>query len=135
MVSMRREPRHSRICVSAFHCRGNDRLCTKAISADLPQRSRATLIHLDLNLACRSNRAGFGAIDRKVSVVRLSLALLLCALAFGRAVAAEPLDVKIGYLRRAQHQETISLVQMPAPDNGLPGAALPVTDNATPVPF
>jgi ABC transporter substrate binding protein (PQQ-dependent alcohol dehydrogenase system) len=65
-------------------------------------------------------------------VVRLpSLALLFCALAIGRAAAAEPLDVRIGYLRRAQQQETISLVQMPAPDNGLAGAAMAAKDNDT----
>lgn len=47
------------------------------------------------------------------------------------AVAAEPLDVKIGYLRRPKHQETISLVQMPPPDDGLAGAQMAVKDNDT----
>jgi ABC transporter substrate binding protein (PQQ-dependent alcohol dehydrogenase system) len=56
------------------------------------------------------------------------------ALLFGltvAAVAAEPLDVKIGYLRRAQHRQTISLVQMPAPDDGLAGAQMAAEDNDT----
>lgn len=47
------------------------------------------------------------------------------------SVAAESLDVKIGYLRRAKHQETISLVQMPAPDDGLAGAQMAADDNDT----
>jgi ABC transporter substrate binding protein (PQQ-dependent alcohol dehydrogenase system) len=47
------------------------------------------------------------------------------------ALAAQPLDVKIGYLRRPNHQETISLVQMPPPDDGLAGAEMAVKDNDT----
>jgi len=45
--------------------------------------------------------------------------------------AAEPLDVKIGYLRRAAHLETIALTQMPPPDDGLAGAQMAVKDNDT----
>jgi ABC transporter substrate binding protein (PQQ-dependent alcohol dehydrogenase system) len=47
------------------------------------------------------------------------------------AQAEDPLEIKIGYLRRPQQQETISLVQMPSPDNGLAGAQMAVTDNNT----
>jgi ABC transporter substrate binding protein (PQQ-dependent alcohol dehydrogenase system) len=47
------------------------------------------------------------------------------------AHAQDSLDIKIGYLRRARHQETISLVQMPPPDNGLAGAQMAATDNNT----
>ena len=47
------------------------------------------------------------------------------------ARAQDTLDIKIGYLRRAQHQETISLVQMPPPDNGLAGAQMAARDNDT----
>src|SRR5262249_39500930 len=47
------------------------------------------------------------------------------------AQAEDPLEIKIGYLRRPQQQETISLVQMPAPDNGLAGAQMAVKDNDT----
>jgi ABC transporter substrate binding protein (PQQ-dependent alcohol dehydrogenase system) len=65
-------------------------------------------------------------------VIRLPfIALLICGLLIDGAVAADPLDVKIGYLRRAQQQETISLIQMPAPDNGLAGAAMATKDNDT----
>ncbi|MGC2714614.1 MAG: ABC transporter substrate-binding protein, partial [Pseudolabrys sp.] len=47
------------------------------------------------------------------------------------ARAQDILDIKIGYLRRAQRQETISLVQMPPPDNGLAGAQMAAKDNDT----
>jgi ABC transporter substrate binding protein (PQQ-dependent alcohol dehydrogenase system) len=47
------------------------------------------------------------------------------------AMAAESLDVKIGYLRRDRHQETISLVQMPTANDGLAGAQMAVKDNDT----
>ena len=64
---------------------------------------------------------------------RCYLEFLLFALALLPAVAsaAEPLDVKIGYLRRPQHQETISLLRMPPPDDGLAGAEMAVKDNDT----
>lgn len=47
------------------------------------------------------------------------------------AMAAQTLDVKIGYIRRPKHQETISLVQMPPPDDGLAGAQMAIDDNNT----
>lgn len=47
------------------------------------------------------------------------------------ATAAQPLDVKIGYLRRSHHRETISLVQMAPPDDGFAGAQMAVDDNDT----
>ena len=50
----------------------------------------------------------------------------------GVAIAAQqPLDVKVGYLRRPQHRETISLVQMPPRNDGLAGAQMAVKDNDT----
>ena len=59
-------------------------------------------------------------------------ALALVAVSLDTAAHAQDmLDVKIAYLRRAQHQETISLVQMPPPDNGLAGAQMAVKDNDT----
>ena len=56
--------------------------------------------------------------------------LILFGLA-AAAVAAEPLDVKIGYLRRTAHPETISLTQMAPPDDGLAGAQMAAKDNDT----
>ncbi len=48
------------------------------------------------------------------------------------AQAQDPLDIKIGYLRRPQQKETISLVQMPPPDIGLAGAQMAVKDGSVP---
>jgi ABC transporter substrate binding protein (PQQ-dependent alcohol dehydrogenase system) len=53
-------------------------------------------------------------------------------LAASVAVAwAEPIDIRIGYLRRAEIRETLSPLQMPAPNDGLAGAELAITDNNT----
>ena len=65
-------------------------------------------------------------------MIRFSALTLAILLAFSAvATAAQPLDVKIGYLRRPGHQETISLVQMPPPNDGLAGAQMAVKDNDT----
>lgn len=47
------------------------------------------------------------------------------------ATAAQALEIKVGYLRRWKHPQTISLVQMPPDDDGLAGAKLAVKDNNT----
>ncbi|MGA7084996.1 MAG: ABC transporter substrate-binding protein [Pseudolabrys sp.] len=56
---------------------------------------------------------------------------LVIVLGLDLAARAQDLDIKIGYLRRAQRQETISLVQMPPPDNGVAGAQMAAKDNDT----
>lgn len=45
--------------------------------------------------------------------------------------AADPLNIKIGYLGRADRTETISLVEMPAANDGIAGAQLAIDDNNT----
>ena len=70
----------------------------------------------------------------KSGTVALSRFAALALIVLGLNTAADAqdtLDIKIGYLRRAQHQETISLVQMPPPDIGLAGAQMAVKDNNT----
>jgi ABC transporter substrate binding protein (PQQ-dependent alcohol dehydrogenase system) len=47
------------------------------------------------------------------------------------ALAAEPLEIGIGYLRHAGVKETLSLVQQPAENNGVAGARLAIEDNNT----
>jgi ABC transporter substrate binding protein (PQQ-dependent alcohol dehydrogenase system) len=47
------------------------------------------------------------------------------------ALAADPLEVGIGYLRRAGVKETLSLVQQPADNNGVAGVKLAIEDNNT----
>jgi ABC transporter substrate binding protein (PQQ-dependent alcohol dehydrogenase system) len=73
-----------------------------------------------------ATQIGKGALIR-LSALSLTLFIVLGAI----AAAAQPLDVKIGYLRRARRSETISLVQMPPPDDGLAGAQMAVKDNDT----
>ena len=65
-------------------------------------------------------------------MIRFAVVALVIVLGLDLAARAQDtLDIKIGYLRRAQHQETISLVQMPPPDNGLAGAQMAAKDNDT----
>jgi ABC transporter substrate binding protein (PQQ-dependent alcohol dehydrogenase system) len=66
------------------------------------------------------------------ALIRFAVLALVIVLGLDLAARAQdPLDIKIGYLRRAHHQETISLVQMPPPDNGLAGAQMAVKDSDT----
>jgi ABC transporter substrate binding protein (PQQ-dependent alcohol dehydrogenase system) len=64
-------------------------------------------------------------------VIRFPVCALIVIYCIATAAASEPLDVKIGYLRRAAHPETISLTQMPPPDDGLAGAEMAAKDNDT----
>src|SRR5438067_8082293 len=47
------------------------------------------------------------------------------------ALAADPLEVRIGYLRRAAVRQTLSLVEQPAENDGVAGARLAIEDNNT----
>jgi ABC transporter substrate binding protein (PQQ-dependent alcohol dehydrogenase system) len=47
------------------------------------------------------------------------------------ALAADPLEIGIGYLRHAGVQSTLSLVMQPADNNGAAGALLAIEDNNT----
>ena len=65
-------------------------------------------------------------------MIRVAVLALVIVLGIDFAARAQDtLDIKIGYLRRAQRQETISLVQMPPPDNGVAGAQMAARDNDT----
>jgi ABC transporter substrate binding protein (PQQ-dependent alcohol dehydrogenase system) len=64
-------------------------------------------------------------------VIRFPICALVVFFCIATAAASEPLDVKIGYLRRAAHPETIALTQMPPPDDGLAGAEMAAKDNDT----
>jgi ABC transporter substrate binding protein (PQQ-dependent alcohol dehydrogenase system) len=57
-------------------------------------------------------------------------AISLGALA-GQALAAEPVEIGIGYLRHAGTQSTLSLVEQPSEDDGIAGARLAIEDNNT----
>jgi ABC transporter substrate binding protein (PQQ-dependent alcohol dehydrogenase system) len=47
------------------------------------------------------------------------------------AVAAEPIEIGIGYLRHAVIKSTLSLVEQPAENDGIAGARLAIEDNNT----
>jgi ABC transporter substrate binding protein (PQQ-dependent alcohol dehydrogenase system) len=51
--------------------------------------------------------------------------------ALSAAPAANGINVKIGYLGRADKTETISLIEMPAANDGIAGAELAIDDNNT----
>ena len=62
------------------------------------------------------------------------LTLLLVGLLFASpvtALAADPMEIGIGYLRRATVKPTLSLVEQPVADDGIAGARLAIDDNNT----
>ena len=84
---------------------------------------------------CKQTLEGEGARDL---VVRWSAFRRLQKLAFAAlllsglsATACQALEVKLGYLHSLRRPATISLVQMPAADDGVAGAELAVRDNNT----
>jgi ABC transporter substrate binding protein (PQQ-dependent alcohol dehydrogenase system) len=54
----------------------------------------------------------------------------LLGLATGPA-AADPTEIKLGYLQRAEQQATLSLIATPAKDDGVAGAQMAIEDNNT----
>lgn len=60
----------------------------------------------------------------------LVLALAVCAAA-APARADDPVEIKLGYLRAPISKERLSLIDVPAPDDGLAGAQLAIEDNNT----
>lgn len=64
-------------------------------------------------------------------MIRVFCAAVLLAAAMSLAPAANGLNVKIGYLGTASKTETISLIEMPAANDGVAGAELALDDNNT----
>jgi ABC transporter substrate binding protein (PQQ-dependent alcohol dehydrogenase system) len=70
-----------------------------------------------------------GGIDRSAFLIRL---LLIGTLMLARTSAsADPVETKIGYLRRTEPKTSLSLIQTPAENNGIAGAQLAINDNNT----
>jgi ABC transporter substrate binding protein (PQQ-dependent alcohol dehydrogenase system) len=64
--------------------------------------------------------------------IRLLAGLLVSLNAYAaNALAAEPSEIGIGYLRRANVKQTLSLAEQPAADDGIAGAHLAIEDNNT----
>src|ERR1700744_6652848 len=64
-------------------------------------------------------------------MIRLLIGAFGLSVVQTHALAADPLEVGIGYLRHAGVKETLSLVDMPAENNGIAGAKLAIEDNNT----
>jgi ABC transporter substrate binding protein (PQQ-dependent alcohol dehydrogenase system) len=64
-------------------------------------------------------------------VIRFLIGAIGLSMAATGALAAEPLEVGIGYLGHAGVRETLSLAEQPAEDNGIAGARLAIDDNNT----
>jgi ABC transporter substrate binding protein (PQQ-dependent alcohol dehydrogenase system) len=64
-------------------------------------------------------------------MIRCLIGATLLSVVATQALAADPLEVGIGYLRHAGVKETLSLVQQPAENNGVAGVKLAIEDNNT----
>jgi len=64
-------------------------------------------------------------------MIRCLFGATIMSMVATHALAADPLEVGIGYVRHAGVKETLSLVQQPAENNGIAGAKLAIEDNNT----
>jgi ABC transporter substrate binding protein (PQQ-dependent alcohol dehydrogenase system) len=64
-------------------------------------------------------------------MIRRLLGAIGLSVAVSHALAAEPLEIGVGYLRHAGVRSTLSLVMQPADNNGVAGALLAIEDNNT----
>lgn len=81
---------------------------------------------------CSCNTMSIDDLIDNTALIRFAALALVIVLDLSVAVRAQDmLDIKIGYLRRAHHLQTISLVQTAPPDNGLAGSQMAVKDNDT----
>ena len=67
----------------------------------------------------------------KFDVLRFLVSLLMLAAFDGTGQADQPLDIKIGYLHQAPSRIRISLIDVPAANDGLAGAQLAAEDDNT----
>ena len=64
-------------------------------------------------------------------MIRWLVAAIGFAVIASQAVAAEPVEIGIGYLGRAGVKTKLSLVEQPAENDGVAGARLAIEDNNT----
>jgi ABC transporter substrate binding protein (PQQ-dependent alcohol dehydrogenase system) len=64
-------------------------------------------------------------------MIRLLVGIIGLGALANAALAADPVEIGIGYLRRAGIKPTLSLVEQPAENDGLAGARLAIEDNNT----
>lgn len=68
-------------------------------------------------------------------MIRWLVGLLGLALAATQALAADPIEIGVGYLAVAGTRSTLSLVEQPAANDGVAGAKLAIEDNNTTAKF
>src|SRR5581483_4956708 len=71
---------------------------------------------------------GDGEVD---AMIRMLIGAIGLSMVATHALAADPLEVGIGYLRHAGVKSTLSLVEQPADNDGVAGAHLAIEDNNT----
>jgi hypothetical protein len=64
-------------------------------------------------------------------MIRWSVAAIVFCIAATPVLAADPTEIGIGYLGRAGVKAKLSLVELPAENDGIAGARLAVEDNNT----
>jgi len=64
-------------------------------------------------------------------MIRLLAGAIGLGVLAGSALAADPVEIGIGYLHRGGVKPTLSLVEQPAENDGLAGARLAIEDNNT----
>jgi ABC transporter substrate binding protein (PQQ-dependent alcohol dehydrogenase system) len=64
-------------------------------------------------------------------MIRGLIGAIALSVAASHALAADPIQIGIGYIRHDRVKETLSLVQLPAANDGVAGARLAIEDNNT----
>src|SRR5258708_31805495 len=73
-----------------------------------------------------------GGEPRGADMIRLIVGVVVgLSVLVTTAFAADPVEIGIGYLRRAGVKPTLSLVEQPAANDGVAGARLAIEDNNT----
>src|SRR3979490_3360114 len=68
---------------------------------------------------------------RRSALVRYLFAVGMAVALVSVSVAAEPTEIRIGYLRVPENKAAISLLDMPPDNDGIAGARLAIEDNNT----
>src|SRR4051794_37664594 len=64
-------------------------------------------------------------------MIRLLVGMICFGALATAALAADPVEIRIGYLGRGGNKQALSLVEQPAKNNGVAGAQLAIEDNNT----
>src|SRR5664279_4797606 len=95
-------------------------------SLQKPRTSKRCSPFSRLWLGCRNSRLG-----KSQNKILVAVCLLMVAVCPFPAGAVASIDVKAGFIRAAHTQETLSILDIPAADDGFAGAKLATEDNNT----